>query len=706
MGTEQTNMQITYITIFKYVEEIKKLEKNKPNSYIQEIVSLLLSFINSEDFIPFVLINKENFFFNIFIMCEMGKENDNYIFIKILFPFLEELKKLPNFESQLQEANDIKKDDFKDLLSLYYKKNQALIDEKINFYTNNPKKPFEVLKNIMKNKSEIFGKYLSRMIKVLFGNEEIFKKNLKVQNIIDEALNFFKSYFYELKENKNYNISKLVEYLMELYPSLENIKEIYNITMFAIFKAVKEDEMKSIFGIYEKKIDFVSSVMNFEDNYTWFLFENYGKEPITVSGQIKVKGEQIPINIFAIINSKNKNKVVYGYICQSLFINYDVIMIEINFNYYKINKTNLETIKNELEKEIDRIKKSSKAYKNLNAYILIDSNVILYPQSYDLFLQNLVRKNIISPNQIPEEYHNIIDLSLKRNKTQVIPRKSENMKEVINNKEDVNNNDNSKTWIDRVKNRLANNEGKNNEINDKENYEENDNNKIFNSKTFNTYNDNINEKQFVGNNQKIQDIQNNVNDSLQVNKLKEELENEKFKNKDLSEKIKKLENKIKEENDKNKNLELKIKELNTELDLLQEKYNKLKNLQQIEGQVPIDNTEIRDSLYESVFEKDKEIKELKLKLSRYPLLLNDGDKLMSLIFNSADQVIHHSVICKNNELFSNVENRLYDDGFPEYKESENFFTFNGLKINKNKTVEENNIKNSDVIILNVIDDDD
>ena len=79
---------------------------------------------------------------------------------------------------------------------------------------------------------------------------------------------------------------------------------------------------------------------------------------------------------------------------------------------------------------------------------------------------------------------------------------------------------------------------------------------------------------------------------------------------------------------------------------------------------------------------------------------------MSLIFTSADQVIHHSVICKNNELFSNVENRLYDDGFPEYKESENFFTFNGLKINKNKTVEENNIKKSDVIILNIIDDDD
>ena len=148
-------------------------------------------------------------------------------------------------------------------------------------------------------------------------------------------------------------------------------------------------------------------------------------------------------------------------------------------------------------------------------------------------------------------------------------------------------------------------------------------------------------------------------------------------------------------------MELKIKELNAEIDLLQEKYNKLKNLHEVRQKMPIDNSEIRDSLYESVFEKEKEIKELRMQLSRYPLILNDGEKLMSLIFTSADQVIHHSVICKNSELFNIVENRLYEDGFLEYKESENFFTLNGLKINKNKTLEENNIKNSDEIILNV-----
>ena len=705
MGTEQTNKQITYITIFKYAEKIKTLEMKKSDSNTQEILALFLSYIKSEDFTPFIIINKEKFLFNFFIICEFGKENDKFIFIKILFPLLEELKN-SNFESLLWNASHMPKEELKKLLNIYYNKNKAQIDEEINKYENNVKKPFEVLKNIIKNKSINYRNYLSRMINVLFAFEDIKKKDSKAQNIIDEALDFFKSYFYELKSDKNYNISKLIEYLMELYPSLGSIKDLYNISMFSMLRAINEDEMKSIFGIYEKKIEFLDYILNLKDNFAWFIFEKYGERPICVSGKIKLKEEKVSINTFAIVNKINKNKILYGCLCQSLFTNYKVIIIEINLYYYKVNKANLETIKNEFEKEINRIKQSNKGNQNLNTYIHVDSEAILYPQSYDLFLIKLLEKKVISINQVPEEYHRVIESSMKRNRnnTQIIPQKNENMKEIINNKEDVNNN-NSKTYIDGVKKQFGNNEEKIIEINDKEKYEEN-NNKIFSTKTFNYNNDNNNEKQFVENSQKIQDFQNNENDSLQVNQLKEELEKEKLKNKDLSEKIKKLENKITEENEKNKSLELKIKELNSEMDLIKEKYDKLKSLQEIREKMPLDNSEIRNSLYESVFEKEKEIKELKMKLIRYPLLLNDGDKLMSLIFTSADQVIHHSVICKNNELFSEVENRLYDDGFPEYKESENFFTFNGLKINKNKTVEENNIKNSDIIILNVLDDED
>jgi len=686
MGTPLIKKQLTCITILKKAEEINKLERTKPDSYIQEIVSLLLSFTNSDDFIPFMLINKENILFNIFIMCELGKEKDKYLFIKILFPLLEELKK-SNFDSKISEVNQIKEDDKKNKLSLYYNQNQELINEKLNSDTGKGKKPFDALKSMIKSKSEIYGNYLSRIINVLFADEEIVIKNSKTQNIIDEAFNFFRPYFYDLKASNDYDIYKLIEYLIELYPSLEIIAEIYNITMFAILKAINENKMKSKFGIYEKQIDFLAYIMNSKDNFTWFLIEDNRKKPKKVSGKIRVKEEQVIINAFEIINNKSKDKILNGYIYKSIFTKYDIIMIKIDLQYYKANKINLETIKDDLEKEIKRIKEYNKEYQNLNTYINIDNIAILYPQSYDLFLQNLLRKDIISINQVPEEYHNIID--------RAIPKKNEDMNEVINNKEDVNNSI-TKIEIDKLINQFTNNKR---EINKK-----NDNNKIFNCKTF--VDDSNNEKQFVGNNQKIQDIQNDENYCFQINQLKEELEKEKLKNKELSETIKKLENNIITENHKNKNLELRINELNDEIDLLKETNDKLKNLQETAGQFPKDSSEIKNSFYESIFEKDKEIKELKSKLSRYPLLLNDGEKIMSLIFTSADQVIHHSVICKNTEVFSNVENRLYDEGFSEYKEYENFFTFNGLKINKNKTLEENNIKNSDVIILNVIDDDD
>ena len=439
MGAE-VNRQITYLTILKYAEEIKKLERNKPDSYIQEIYTLLLSFIKSEDFIPFMLINKENFFFNIFIMCEMGKENDKYIFIKILFPLLEELKK-SKFEDQIWGINHKKKDDQKNILTSYYSKNQNTINEKLNI-NNNKKNPFELLKNIIKNKSEMFGNYLSRIINILFANEEIIKKSSKVPNIIDEAFMFFKPYFYDLKESKDYDIFKLIEYLMELYPSLEHIKEIYNITMFAALKAIYEDEIKSIFGIYDKENKILNNIVNLEDNFNWFFYEEYGKKPIKVLGKIKIKKEQIGINIFAIINNDNKNKILYGYICKSIFINYDIIMIEINLEYYKVNKINLTKIKNELEYEIKRIKESNKGFKNLNTYIHVDKVVILYPQSYDLFLLKLLEKKMITNNEIPEEYHRIIDLSLKKYKTKIIHKKNEDINQFINNKEDSNNDNN------------------------------------------------------------------------------------------------------------------------------------------------------------------------------------------------------------------------------------------------------------------------
>ena len=95
----------------------------------------------------------------------------------------------------------------------------------------------------------------------------------------------------------------------------------------------------------------------------------------------------------------------------------------------------------------------------------------------------------------------------------------------------------------------------------------------------------------------------------------------------------------------------------------------------------------------------KRIDELKEELSRYPFELLKGEKMISVIFTSVDQKIHYSIICKNTEKFIRLEEKLYND-YPEYSDSDSFFTVNGKLINKFKTLEENQIHNSDIIILN------
>ena len=102
---------------------------------------------------------------------------------------------------------------------------------------------------------------------------------------------------------------------------------------------------------------------------------------------------------------------------------------------------------------------------------------------------------------------------------------------------------------------------------------------------------------------------------------------------------------------------------------------------------------------EEIVELYKKIDNLKEKLSRYPFELLKGEQIISVIFISDDQNIHYSVICKNTDKFIRLEEKLYKD-YPEYSEIDCFFMVNGKVISKFKSLEENNIHNSDIIILN------
>ena len=156
---------------------------------------------------------------------------------------------------------------------------------------------------------------------------------------------------------------------------------------------------------------------------------------------------------------------------------------------------------------------------------------------------------------------------------------------------------------------------------------------------------------------------------------------------ELKQRIKKLEEELDKEKNKNKMLEQNIINLKKEL-----KKEKDKDLTK--------NINI-NKLNQIIVEKENKIKTLEKKLSRFPFELNEREKLISVIFISLDQNLYYSIICKNTDRFDTIEKKLYDV-YSQYSETENYFTVNGNKINKLKTLEDNKIKNNDLIILNQI----
>ena len=153
-------------------------------------------------------------------------------------------------------------------------------------------------------------------------------------------------------------------------------------------------------------------------------------------------------------------------------------------------------------------------------------------------------------------------------------------------------------------------------------------------------------------------------------------------NKELNDEIKNLKKEIKEENNRKQNLKEKIKDLES---IIKNGKEELKN-----------NEKKILELNEIIQKKDEEIillKEANLNiLNRYYNPAN----LLSLIFLSENEDICYSLICKKNDKFSIIESQFYEK-YPEYMELEGSFFCHNKKIQRFKTIEENNIKNNDII---------
>ena len=84
--------------------------------------------------------------------------------------------------------------------------------------------------------------------------------------------------------------------------------------------------------------------------------------------------------------------------------------------------------------------------------------------------------------------------------------------------------------------------------------------------------------------------------------------------------------------------------------------------------------------------------------------VKENDKIISVLFMTQgnQDIINYSMACKSTDLFSSLEERLYQD-FPKYRNVKKIFMVRANRILRNKTLEENNIKNNDIICLFPID---
>ena len=61
-------------------------------------------------------------------------------------------------------------------------------------------------------------------------------------------------------------------------------------------------------------------------------------------------------------------------------------------------------------------------------------------------------------------------------------------------------------------------------------------------------------------------------------------------------------------------------------------------------------------------------------------------------------IIFISSVCKNTDTFKVLENKFYEK-YTEFKGLDSIFFSNGIKIDKNKSLDKNKIKNNDIITI-------
>ncbi len=196
-------------------------------------------------------------------------------------------------------------------------------------------------------------------------------------------------------------------------------------------------------------------------------------------------------------------------------------------------------------------------------------------------------------------------------------------------------------------------------------------------------------------------LQKEIPNNNEIDNLRRELKDEKNKNKTLQDTINNLNNTINQlKQEHNTDIQKYKKELKVYIDRNEILNNQIKKLS-------LDNTNLKEEIEkvniqnksDEIIRLYKKIEELNEQIKRYPFILEEGEKILSVIFTSVSQKVNYSMVCKNTDSIYKLEGELYNT-FPELAQTNNYFSCKGTVVNRFKKFEELKFKNGDIILIN------
>ena len=191
--------------------------------------------------------------------------------------------------------------------------------------------------------------------------------------------------------------------------------------------------------------------------------------------------------------------------------------------------------------------------------------------------------------------------------------------------------------------------------------------------------------------------------NIQTNESEEKLRNEQKNVRELNDKIKLYENEIK----KIKELQEIINSKNVEINKNKQLFEQLSNEQSKERVL---TNKIK--IYENEIKKIKDLEEIinlknieinSLKNNNEITYIKPGEKIIAIFFTSNGEDIQRPISCKNTDTFVKIEEQIYNE-YPKYKEYNTYLTVNGNIIDRFKTLNENGIKDGNIIVVNIYDE--